>query len=575
MANIDVNGTGNANLIFGRGAGNANLSFGGSGSGGGTSDYTLLRNKPSINGVTLIGNKTSSDLYIHDLVTVDYNSSSFSLIDAAVDRQQDVVCIYRPTIDELYYLPLTHYDTPTHTYTFSGIYDGKMVSTSVNQSGTWTNKTETVKDTVFVNYNITSYAAVEAAVYANKNVVCIKGADSGEYFCDLLEVAKDENDINIYIFSYYNLANSSLCICVLTENGWTFGTYPILTPNSDEALPPGGNTGQVLTKVSNTSYDVEWASSSGGTVFYAEYGDTTYASVAAAIAADMYVVCVFSFLSGPYSGGPFYAPLLYNNDQHDTFHFYTMFGKTGYGFTLDSTDGWSQIGQDSFEQVQSDWSVTDADSPAYIGNKPTIPSKTSDLTNDSGFLTVSTVPHDVFYASYNITTYSSVLDAFESGKTIICNNSNHYYPLLEYSPSAGKFIFSGINNTTRVQIGLRQSGGWQTPDEESLTDIFWATYNTTTSAQITAALSAGKMVFVELNGEVYAFSYMPFVGSYKFSRFNNGTESVLWCSNDVWSTSTTGYIEFSSRGAANGVCPLDSSGKVAATYLPVYSGGVS
>ena len=37
--------------------------------------------------------------------------------------------------------------------------------------------------------------------------------------------------------------------------------------------------------------------------------------------------------------------------------------------------------------VQSDWSVTSTSSDAYIKNKPTIPSKTSDLTNDSGFIT--------------------------------------------------------------------------------------------------------------------------------------------------------------------------------------------
>ena len=37
--------------------------------------------------------------------------------------------------------------------------------------------------------------------------------------------------------------------------------------------------------------------------------------------------------------------------------------------------------------VQSDWNVTDVSSDAYILNKPTIPNKTSQLTNDSGYLT--------------------------------------------------------------------------------------------------------------------------------------------------------------------------------------------
>lgn len=37
--------------------------------------------------------------------------------------------------------------------------------------------------------------------------------------------------------------------------------------------------------------------------------------------------------------------------------------------------------------VQSDWNTTDANNDAYIKNKPTIPTKTSQLTNDSGYKT--------------------------------------------------------------------------------------------------------------------------------------------------------------------------------------------
>lgn len=42
--------------------------------------------------------------------------------------------------------------------------------------------------------------------------------------------------------------------------------------------------------------------------------------------------------------------------------------------------------------VQANWNTTDSTSDAYILNKPTIPSKTSDLTNDSGFITSAGVP---------------------------------------------------------------------------------------------------------------------------------------------------------------------------------------
>lgn len=46
-------------------------------------------------------------------------------------------------------------------------------------------------------------------------------------------------------------------------------------------------------------------------------------------------------------------------------------------------------------QVQSNWNESDASSPAYIQNKPSIPDATSDLTNDSGFITLSDVPAQV------------------------------------------------------------------------------------------------------------------------------------------------------------------------------------
>lgn len=52
-----------------------------------------------------------------------------------------------------------------------------------------------------------------------------------------------------------------------------------------------------------------------------------------------------------------------------------------YRSKLDGIENFAEV------NVQSDWNVTNTSSDAYIKNKPTIPIKTSDLTNDSGFLT--------------------------------------------------------------------------------------------------------------------------------------------------------------------------------------------
>ena len=51
--------------------------------------------------------------------------------------------------------------------------------------------------------------------------------------------------------------------------------------------------------------------------------------------------------------------------------------------------------------VQSDWNESDNSNLAFINNKPTIPTKTSQLTNDSGFVTASILSPVSISGSYN------------------------------------------------------------------------------------------------------------------------------------------------------------------------------
>ena len=44
----------------------------------------------------------------------------------------------------------------------------------------------------------------------------------------------------------------------------------------------------------------------------------------------------------------------------------------------------------------ADWSQTDASKADYIKNKPNIPTKTSELANDSNFVTLSDVPDEIY-----------------------------------------------------------------------------------------------------------------------------------------------------------------------------------
>lgn len=52
-------------------------------------------------------------------------------------------------------------------------------------------------------------------------------------------------------------------------------------------------------------------------------------------------------------------------------------------------------------QVQANWAETDPSDPSYIENKPSIPTATSDLTNDSGYITSSDVPAAQEQADWN------------------------------------------------------------------------------------------------------------------------------------------------------------------------------
>ena len=60
--------------------------------------------------------------------------------------------------------------------------------------------------------------------------------------------------------------------------------------------------------------------------------------------------------------------------------------------TVDSNGDPSWAPAQTYSQVQSNWNETDSSAVSFIRNKPTIPTKTSDLTNDSNFITANDVP---------------------------------------------------------------------------------------------------------------------------------------------------------------------------------------
>ena len=75
--------------------------------------------------------------------------------------------------------------------------------------------------------------------------------------------------------------------------------------------------------------------------------------------------------------------------------------------------------------VQSDWSQTDNTADDYIKNKPAIPTKTTDLTNDSGFITEEAL----FWCTYGTTTYADITTAINNGKLPVVKYLDRIYRL--------------------------------------------------------------------------------------------------------------------------------------------------
>jgi len=111
-------------------------------------------------------------------------------------------------------------------------------------------------------------------------------------------------------------------------------------------------------------------------------------------------------------------------------------------------------------QVQADWNETDPNDPSYIQNKPTIPANTSDLNNDSGFITGGDVPANQEQSDWNETNNAD--PAYIKNKpsipehlsdlsdVTITNPSNNQ--ILKYDTSSSSWINTNIGTLINLAV---------------------------------------------------------------------------------------------------------------------------
>ena len=169
--------------------------------------------------------------------------------------------------------------------------------------------------------------------------------------------------------------------------------------------------------------------------------------------------------------------------------------------------------------VQPDFDVTDSNSDAYIKNKPTIPTKTSQLINDSGFLTsgstISGVSGVKGNAESNYRTGNVNLTPDNIGAVATANvlatadqiNANTS-PVKVAGATAVKAMVSQINS--------KLNAAWHTPTQNpsvvTSNNMQWQRYgrNCIVYVHATVQLSANSQVYLLTNDiPTPAFGYEP------------------------------------------------------------------
>lgn len=191
-------------------------------------------------------------------------------------------------------------------------------------------------------------------------------------------------------------SGSIATITITDKNGTTTASV-----SDGSGVPTGGTSGQVLTKHSATDYDVSWEAPSGGTITDVTVDGTSIVDDGVAELET--------------------ATQLRNGLM-------TALDKQ----KLDSIASGAEV------NVNADWDAVSGD--AQILNKPTIPTKTSDLNNDSGFITGMTI------LSYGSSTWQNFIDAYNAKKVVYCRASSNSNPA---SGSQTRLAFMAyVNNAT-------------------------------------------------------------------------------------------------------------------------------
>lgn len=209
----------------------------------------------------------------------------------------------------------------------------------------------------------------------------------------------------------------------------------------------------------------------------------------------------------------------------------------------------------------------------------TTPKNTSDLVNDSGFITTSDIPEGAAAS----TTVPLMDGTATIGTELAFARGDHRHPTDTTRVAAN----AAITGATKTKITYDSKGLVTAGADLSASDIPSITLSKISDVTATAAelnildgvtASTAELNYVDgvtsaiqtqLNAKAPLAS-PALTGTPSAPTATKGTNTTQIATTAFVSTALGDYILTSAKGAASGVCPLNASSKIDATYLPSY-----
>ena len=400
-------------------------------------------------------------------------------------------------------------------------------------------------------YGTTTTAEINAAWTAGKSIFCVrpgvgysyvlaKKVSNYAYFVSIHDAigAIDFAQavcVNDVWYESYNFADQvpASGSHYLVESGGVFSALALKAPLDSPALTgtptaPTAADGTDTTQIATTAF-VNSAIGNAAEIFYATYGSTTYAEITAAISAGKVPMCLYS--SRVY--------ILTRDKSPAEYRFFANDEGAVYEIVCTSSNVWS----------------------ANVRYTQTLISASGLLKGDgNGNVT----------AAVSGTDYQAPLTA----------GTDYQTPLPSQTGNSGKFL--STNGTT---MSWETAGGASLPDQTGnsgkfLTtdgtdaswaavpvELFFAEYGITTYAEITAAISAGKVPVCYYDKKMYYFAKNNPPNPYTFYAQDIFSKFEITCaSNDTWnSMSKTAQTKITASGILKGDGNGDVTAAVAGT----------